>query len=183
MRTHCSTDAQGGIGVLYGRVFSKHERSDIETAISIYEARWPQIRDVARNNRDETVSVSLNLILAYCMLHEGEKAIAIGEEALERFAGNPTVTKYFAAALMEEDKLDRALALVSELEADRETIVMRFDIGMATKDCGAVLDLIDSHLEIFPEAERDLARAARVRWETIKQSGDVAIRSLPLMTP
>ena len=155
--------AQGGIGVLYGRVFSENERSDIETAISIYEARWLQIRDVARNNRHETVSVSLNLILAYCMLHEGEKAIAIGEEALERFAGNPTVTKYFAAALMEEDKLDRALALVSELEADRATIMMRFHIGMATKDWGAVLDLIDSHLETFSEAERDLARAARVR--------------------
>ena len=90
------------------------------------------------------------------MLHEGEKAIAIGEEALARFAGNPTVKKYFAAALIEEDKLDRALALVSELEADRETIVMRFDISMANKDWGAVLDLIDSHLETFPEAERNL---------------------------
>ena len=155
--------AQGGTGILYGRVFSENERPDIETAISIYEARWPQIRDVACNNRDEAVSVSLNLILAYCMLHEGEKAIAIGEEALARFTGNPTVKKYFAAALIEEDKLDRALVLVSELEADRETIVMRFDISMANKDWGAVLDLIDSHLETFPEAERDLARAGRVR--------------------
>ena len=34
---------------------------------------------------------------------------------------------------------------------------------MAYKDWGAVVDLIDSHLETFPEAERDLARAGRVR--------------------
>ena len=155
--------AQGGTGILYGRVFTENERLDIETAISIYEARWPQIRDVKCNSRDEAVSVPLNLILAYCMVHEGEKAIAIGEEALARFVGNPTVKKYFAAALIQEDKLDRALALVSELEADRETIVMRFDISMANKDWGAVSDLVDSHLETFPEGERDLVRAARVQ--------------------
>ena len=152
-----------GVGLPYGRVFSAKERADIETAISIYEARWPQIRDVARHTRDEAVSVPLNLILAYCMLHQGGKAIAIGEEALARFAGNPTVKKYVATALIEEDKVERALALISELDVDCETVIMRFSIGMATKDWRAVLDLIDSHFETFPEAKRDLARGARVR--------------------
>ena len=152
----------GRAGFLYGLVFSEDERSDVERAISIYEARWPRIRDGARHARDEPVSVPVNLMVAYRLKGQGHKAIEIGTEALERFPSNAKVKRAAAAALIEQGEGDRALSLVSELEPNPETMMVRFNVAMATEDWGTVSDLFDTHGEIFPEAERGLARAARM---------------------
>ena len=154
--------AIGGANVINARIFSEHERSDIETAISIYKARWPHLRDSACHSRDEALSIPVNLMVAYRILQLAQKAIEIGDEALARFSGNLTVMKHVAEALIEEGEFERAQTLVSELETDRETVMLLFNISLATKEWAAVLDLIDAHLEAFPEAERDLARAAGV---------------------
>ena len=68
-----------------------------------------------------------------------------------------------AAALIETDDFKRATNMLYELEVDSKTVMMRFKIYMADNDWLAVSELIDTHLDIFPEAERGLALAAKVR--------------------
>ena len=152
----------GGAGFLYGLVLSEAERSNVEKAISIYEARWPKIRDGSRHPRGEPVSVPVNLMVAYRLKGQGHKAIEIGTEALDRFPGNAKVKGAAAAALIEQGEVVRARHLVSELELNPETVMVRFNMAMVSEDWGAVSELFDTHGETFPEAERGLARAARV---------------------
>ena len=149
-------------GVLYNRSLSEDERADIETAINIYEARWLQVRDGARHTRHEPLSVPHNLMVAYRLHDQSEKAVEIGEEALERFPGNIELKTSVAAALIEQGKLAPALALTSELAPNHETVMMRFNVAMATEDWPTVSNLIDTHWETFPEPVRGLASAARV---------------------
>ncbi len=149
-------------GVLDDRALSKDMRTDVETATSIYETCWPRIRDHAHHAGDKLLSVPLNLMVAYRLLQEREKAIAIGNEALDRFPGNVTVKECLATALLEQGDIDRALSLVSELEPSPNTVMIRYNVAMATKDWGTVSDLIDNYEETFPEEVRGLARAARV---------------------
>ena len=149
-------------GILYDRVLSEDERADVETTISIYEARWPQIRDGARHVRSELLSIPLNLMAAYRLQNQGEKAIEVGTEAIERFPSNAEVKESTAAALIEQGEVARALSLVSELAPNHKTVMMRFNVAMATEDWHTVSALIDSHWETFPEEVRGLASAARV---------------------
>ncbi len=147
---------------LYDRPLSKDERTDVETAISIYETCWPHVRDHARHGGDKLLSIPLNLMVAYRLQHQGEKAIAIGNEALDRFPESITVKEYVAFALLEQGDVDRALSVVSELEPSPNTVMIRYNVAMATRDWDTVSGLIDAHEEIFPEEVRGLARAARV---------------------
>ena len=149
-------------GFRYGLVLSEAERSDVEKAISIYEARWPKIRDGSRHPRGEPMSVPVNLMVAYRLKGQGHKAIEIGTEALDRFPGNAKVKGAAAAALIEQGEVARARQLVSKLELNPETVMVRFNMAMVSEDWGAVSDLFDTHGETFPEAERGLAHAARV---------------------
>ena len=150
------------VGRLDWQILTEDERTDIETAIRIYEVLWPQLRDDPRRAREEPVSVPINLIVANRLLHQSEKAVATAHEALARFPGNADVAKAAASALMEQGEGVQAGALLSELEIDHETVMMHFGVAMATEDWDTVSDLVDNHLEIFPETERNLARAARV---------------------
>ena len=150
------------VGSFDRQSLTEDERTDIETAIGIYEVLWPQLRDDPRRAREEPVSVPINLIVANRLLHQSEKAVATAHEALARFPGNADVAKAAASALMEQGEGVRAGALLSELEIDHETVMMHFGVAMATEDWDTVSDLVDNHLEIFPETERNLARAARV---------------------
>ena len=152
----------GKSGFGYGLVLSKDGRSDVEKAISIYEARWPRIRDGAHHSRYEPVSVPINLMVAYRLEGQGHKAVEIGTEALDRFPNNTKVKGAVAAALIEQGEVARARPLISELEPNPETVMVRFNVAMATEDWGAVSDLFDTNGEIFPEVERGLARAVRV---------------------
>ena len=149
--------------ILYDRTLNEDERGDVEKAISVYEARWAQIRDGVRHARGDPLSIPLNLMVAYRLQHQNQKAIEIGIRALDLFPGNAKIKEYTASALIEQGEVDRALSLVSELEPNYETVMMRFNLAMATEDWRAISTLIDTHWEIFPEAVRDLARAARVR--------------------
>ena len=141
---------------------TEEERTDVEAAIGIYEALWPRLRDDLRHAREEPVSVPINLIVAYRLGHHSEQAVDTAHEALARFPGNADVAKAAASVLMEQGEGAQAGALLSELEIDRETVMMRFGLAMATEDWDAVSDLVDNHLAIFPETEHALARAARI---------------------
>ena len=150
------------VGGLGWQILTEDERTDIDAAIGIYEVLWPQLRDDARRAREEPVSVPINLIVAYRLRHQGERALETAHEALARFPGNTDVAKAAASALMEQGEGEQAGALLSELAIDRETVMMRFGVAMATEDWETVSDLVDNHLAVFPETEHDLARAARI---------------------
>ena len=150
------------VGSFDRQSLTEDERTDIETAIGIYEVLWPQLRDDPRSAREEPVSVPINLIVANRLLHQSEKAVATAHEALARFPGNADVAKAATSALMEQGEGVQAGALLSELEIDHETVMMHFGVAMATEDWDTVSDLVDNHLAIFPESEHDLARAARI---------------------
>ena len=150
------------VGGLDRQSLTENERTDVEAATGIYEALWPQLRDDPRRAREEPVSVPINLIVAYRLRHQGEKAVETAREALARFPGNADVAKAAASVLMEQGEGVQAGALLSELKIDRETVMMRFGVAMATEDWDTVSDLVDNHLAIFPETEHALARAARI---------------------
>ena len=150
------------VGGLDRKSLTEDERTEVEAAIGIYEALWPQLRDDLRRAREEPVSVPINLIVAYRLGQQSEQAVDTAHEALARFPGNADVAKAAASVLMEQGEGAQAGALLSELEIDRETVMMRFGIAMATEDWDTVSDLVDNHLVIFPETEHALAHAARV---------------------
>ena len=141
---------------------TEDERTDVDAAIGIYEALWRQLRDDLCRAREETVSVPINLIVAYRLGNQSEQAVDTAHQALARFPGNADVAKAAASVLMEQGEGAQAGALLSGLEIDRETVMMRFGVAMATEDWDTVSELVDNHLAIFPEAEHALARAARI---------------------
>ena len=150
------------VGGLDRKSLTDDERTDVEAAIGIYEALWPQLRDDLPHAHKELVSVPINLIVAYRLGHQSEQAVDTADEALARFPGNAHVAKAAASVLMEQGEGAQAGALLSELEIDRETVMMRFGLAMATEDWDAVSDLVDNHLAVFPETEHAVARAARI---------------------
>ena len=141
---------------------TEDERADVEKAIGIYEALWPQLRDNPLRGREEPVSVPINLVVAYRLGHQSRQAVDTAREALARFPGNAHVAKAAASVLMEHGEAVQAGALLSELEVDSETVMMRFGLAMATEDWDAVSDLVDNHLAYFPETEHAVARAAGI---------------------
>ena len=150
------------IGGLDRKSLTEEECADVEAAIGIYEGLWPQLRDDPRRAREEPVSVPINLILAYRLGRRSQQAVETAREALARFPGNAHVAKAAASVLMGHDDGTQVGALLSELDIDSETVVMRFGVAMATEDWDTVSDLVDSHLAIFPETEHAVARAARI---------------------
>ena len=150
------------VGGLDRKSLTEDERTDVEVAIGIYEAVWPQLRDDPRRAHEEPVSVPINLIVAYRLDCQLEQAVDTAQEALARFPSNADVAKAAASVLMEQGQAAQAGALLSELEIDRETAMMRFGVAMTTEDWDTVSDLVDHHLAFFPETEHDMARAARI---------------------
>ena len=163
----------GGASLQYGRTFSANERTDIEAAIDIYERRWEQIRNSAQNTLSGSKDIPLNLMLAYSMLYQYDKALVIGEQAHVRFDGDPEVTRYLIETLIKVNDFERANDLLSKLEADNKleidgkTVMMRFKIYVAQSDWLAVSELVSEHFEAFPEVERDLALATKV-WADVE---------------
>jgi len=150
------------VGALDRMSLTEDEHADVETAIGIYETLWPQVRDDPRRAREEPVSVPINLVVAYRLRNQVQEAVKVANEALARFPGNAHVAKAAAAVLMEQGEGAQAGSLLSNIEIDQETVVMRFGVAMATGDWDTLSDLVDNHLAVFPETERASARAARV---------------------
>ena len=144
------------------QMFTNVERTRTQRAIEIYETLWPEIRDRAHHVRGERSSVPINLMSAYRMLDQSEKAVEVGTDALARFPDDVTIKEQLAAALAECGEMNRALGVASGLEVNSQTAVLRYNIAMATEDWHALCALVDEHLETFPKTEHNPARAARI---------------------
>lgn len=154
--------AIGGDRHICIEALGKAERKDIQAAIEMYEARWPEIRDCPRSMRGEPLSIPLNLMTAYRLLDQSEKAIQIGTEALTRFPDSTALKEHLAAALVEHGEADRAQKLVSEIQDSPQAVVVRYNAAMMNEDWKTVSDLVDENLEAFPEAGRKLVCAGQI---------------------
>ncbi len=134
-------------------------RVDIDKAVEIYEARWPEVRDRTVYRRGDLYPIPLNLIIAYRLLARNEEANKVASEALERFPNEVTVKEHVAFISAQEGESERALELISGLDINAQTVMMRFNIAILTGDWGRVSSIVDKHLEVFPESERGIARA------------------------
>ena len=153
----------GGGRLVHRQMLSPAEDADIQAATGLYETRWVEIRDRSRHVRGEPIHVPINLMTAYRLRRQHIKAIEVGTEAMTRFPGeSDTVKEHLAVALAEHGETDRALDLISELGINQQTVAVRYNIAIAIEDWKAVLDLVDKHLDTFPETERKLVRAIRI---------------------
>ena len=151
-----------GNPVMYGQILRGDQRADVEQAISIYEARWAEIRDGVRR-MTEPQFIPLNLMVAYRLLQEGGRAVEIGRQALERFPGNEEVKKYLSAALAEQGETDRAEELILDLDPSPDTLMAGFELVLAKNDWSAVSDFVAKHLGKYSGAQQDFLRAAGLR--------------------
>ena len=148
--------------VQLGQTLDADERPDVQTAADIYSRRWTEIAAAQPHGRRASMSVPINLMLAHRLLHQREEAMAVAETALERFSDDHEVMGRIADVFIESGELDRAHALLTQLDIDSQTVMMRFNLATAKEDWLAVVDLVNDHLDLFPMREQGLARAARV---------------------
>ena len=154
--------AIGGERYVYGQLIPEDGYRDIETAIEVYESLWGKIRGRPRRQRDETPSIPLNLIITYRIVGRSDSAIALGQEAIERFPEDATVKEYFAFFLADEGETQEALQLVADLEDNEHVLAVRYKCAAMTKDWETVLSLADRYADQVPESEQLVARAMKV---------------------
>ena len=135
--------------------------ADVDKVIEIYETRWPEIRDHKVHRRGAQASVALNLMVAYRLRGRNEESAKTAKEALERFPEDATIKEHVAVILMEEGEAKKALEVISDLEINAQTATLRLNLHVTLEDWNSVVQIVDDHLETFPESERDLARATR----------------------
>ena len=153
--------AIGGDRFVHSHVLEDAALADIDKAIEIYESRWPEVRDRKVHRRGDQTSIALNLIVAYRLRGRNEESIKTANEALERFPEDATIKEHVAVIHMEEGEAKRALEVISGLELNEQIATLRLNISVTLKDWNAVVQIVDDHLETFPESERGLARATR----------------------
>lgn len=91
-------------------------------------------------NQNQILAIA-NLVVVYTKLRLNKKAVAFGEVAYDKLSGNKSVVTHFAAALLHEQKFDRAIEILTPF----------FD---ATKpDLGVLTGLISAHKARFEFAE------------------------------
>ena len=151
--------AIGGKRFVNEGILDEVARGDVDNVIKIYETRWPEVRDRTIHRWGDLTFIPLNLMVAYRLLDRHEESTKVGFEALKRFPDNVTAKEQVAATLVEQGDIDRALQLISELELNSHTVMLRFNIAISKKDWTKVSSIVERHLEIFPESERGIARA------------------------
>ena len=154
--------AVGDDRFVQNQVLDDSARADVDKAIQIYETRWPDIRNRVVQRLGDPTTVALNLMVAYRLRGRNEESINTAIEALERFPHDVMIKEHAAAIFFEKRDTKRALDLISDLEINEQMAMLRLNIGIVEEDWDSVADIVDNHLESFPESERSLARASRI---------------------
>ena len=154
--------AIGGERFVYGQQVEASSHKDARSAIEIYESRWRGGGDHTLQQGVASPPIALNLMLAYRVTGEFSEATAIGRQALERFPTDDTVKEHLAILLLEGGDVEKASELISGLEDNPHVITIRYNIAVARKDWSTVVDLLNTHMDCFPESEHSLLRATGV---------------------
>lgn len=159
--------ATSGIRFIDEGILDKVARSDVEDVIRIFRVRWVEVRDRTIHRWGNQTFVPLNLIAAYRLLDRSEEASRVGLEALERFPESVAIRELVAETLVEKGDMDRALQLISELDVNSDTVMMRYNIAIYKRDWTTVLSLVQTQLEIVPRSERGVLIAGGVLARTL----------------
>ena len=154
--------AVGDDRFVQNQVLDDSARADVDKAIQIYETRWPDIRNRVVHRLGDPTTIALNLMVAYRLRGRNEESIKTASEALERFPHDVMIKEHAAVIFFEKRDTKRALELISDLEINEQMATLRLNIGIVEEDWDSVADIVDNHLESFPESERSLARASRI---------------------
>ena len=154
---------QHGSAIRNDRVIDKSEFADASVACGVLASKWKSMVDGGRYIRSDETIVPFNLMVGYRLLGKRSEAVLVGTEALELFPEEQSIREVLGVVLAEQGANDRALQLLSELEVSERTAGVHFAIACVTDDWNTVRTLADDHLQLFPDTERDLVRAARVR--------------------
>ena len=154
--------AVGDDRFVQNQILDGSARADVDKAIQIYETRWPDIRNRVVHRLGDPTSIALNLMVAYRLRGRNEESIKTANEALDRFPDDVMVKEHAAVIFFEKRDTKRALELISDLEINEQMATLRLNIGIVEEDWDVVANIVDKHLERFPESERSLARATRI---------------------
>ena len=152
----------GGERYYYGQFFDASYYRDVKEAIQIYESLWERVQDRSANRGSDLSSIPVNLMIAYHFVGDDEAAIKLGWQAQERFPDEENIKEYLASILIDQGDTTRALELISRSAVNLQVITARFKIAVANKDWSTVLELVNVHLDQFPESEQIVARAMGV---------------------
>ena len=145
-----------------GRVLTKDEEQKVRFAVETYKMAWQEIRNRSRLVRGDPISVPINLMSAYRLLDQGQEAIDVGLETIERFPNEKAIRESVATALAEQGQSKQALELIADLPVTPQIAVIRFNVATLTDDWKLLAEVVENHLDSLPEADHTLARAAGV---------------------
>ena len=154
-----------GKGLFYGQALDTGDDVDISAAIGVLEQRWHELLNESAHIDPQSSSVPHNLMVAYQLQHDTNKAVEVGILALERFPDEVAINSFTVLGLLAQGDVDRARSLVSGLEVIPQTISVLLDVAIATEAWRDVFDLVRNHPDAFREEERERARVAKVRAE------------------
>ena len=155
--------ALAGGALYYGKILSDAEISDVKKAIDTFETLWTGILDGVQFERRSQASVPINLMIACLLLGENEKAVEVGTEAVEHYPEDSSIKEHLAVIHAEQGEFERALDLISGLQPSRQTVSVCFNIALACEEWDRVQRLLDDHPDCFPESDKYVALAVRVR--------------------
>jgi cellulose synthase operon protein C len=145
-----------------GLTLDEQQTSIISSCAEIYEEAWNEIREHPSSQRLRTISIPLNLMLAYRLLNRGDEAIRIGAEALTAFPDSEDVKRRNAATLLEYGYDDKSRELIANLPLNADTVMMRLNLYLGAQQWSEVDQLVSTNLELFPEAEKAIAVTAQI---------------------
>lgn len=145
-----------------GRELTKDEQQKVRFALVTYKKAWQEICNRSRLVRGDPISVPINLMSAYRLLDQGQEAIDVGLETIERFPNENIVRESVATALAEQGQSKQALELIAELPVTPQIAVIRFNVATVSDDWKLLSEVVKNHLDSLPEADHTLARAAGV---------------------
>lgn len=149
-------------GFRYGRVLTAAEVEDATAACATLQRHWDRTKAYRVGDSRKYVSLPLNLITAYRLVHQTQDALKVAREAMVWLPGNKDIIARTAAVLLEAGDRPGAEALLDSIGIDGETVQMRFNLAMNASQWARVVELVTNHLDLFPEHDRGMVRASSV---------------------
>ena len=149
----------GGGPLQIGRFLDNREIEDVSAARDILTEKWQEVVDGSRYARSDQSILPLNLLIALRLLGEDQRAAEVANDALYHFPDDPTVKEYAAQLLAEQGATERASTLLSDLEPNRSNVGLRFTLACSAEDWNTVRNIVNNHLDVFPENEQEFVAA------------------------
>lgn len=144
-----------------GQRLSAAQRADVTLAEALLSERWLTLKGLDASARPQALSVPANLMLAKRLLNDSEGAAAVGREAISVWPNEQILEEKLAAALLEIEAIDDAIDLLERQPSTTENVMMKYHVFLAKHKWSDLSILIEQQLDLFPEYEQSLAKAAK----------------------